>query len=100
MTDSVYAQQPRTLILSIRVKPESLARIDELAKVDGMTRTEMARKLLAEGLAGWSTPARKLDAPSREKPRLERVQSGSHSFKPQKMNGLRCEECGGKAGEH
>lgn len=37
-------------MLGVKVKPESLAIIDELAEQEGVSRSEMARRLMAEAV--------------------------------------------------
>lgn len=38
-------------MLGVKVKPESMDIIDELAKAEGVSRSEMARRLMAEAIA-------------------------------------------------
>jgi len=42
---------PRRIMLGVKVKPESMAVIDELAEKEGVSRSEMARRLMAEAIA-------------------------------------------------
>jgi len=42
---------PRRPIVGIRIKPDAITFIDKLATTEGVTRSEMIRRLLAEALA-------------------------------------------------
>jgi len=51
---------PRRPIIGIRVKPDAITYIDALAQAEGVNRSEMIRRLLAEAIgARQKQPPRK-----------------------------------------
>lgn len=46
----------RAAVLTIRLMPESLAQIDEVAERNGWTRADAVRSLLRDGLAAQGNP--------------------------------------------
>lgn len=56
-------KDPPRPIVGIRIKPDAITLIDQLAKDAGVTRSEMCRRLLGEALAARQKAGR-LDAPT------------------------------------
>lgn len=42
---------PRRVMIGVKLYPEAIAYIDKLAEAEGVTRSEMVRRLLAEAVS-------------------------------------------------